>query len=58
AQRFAARLKAGHILVLPDARHEILSERDAIREDFWAAFDAFVPGSPVRAVDDRRLATA
>ncbi|WP_336485245.1 alpha/beta hydrolase [Methylobacterium nigriterrae] len=46
-ERFAARLKAGHILVLPDARHEILSERDAIREDFWAAFDAFMPGSPV-----------
>ena len=58
AQRFAARLKAGHILVLPDARHEILSERDAIREDFWAAFDAFVPGSPVRAVERERLATA
>ena len=46
AERFAARLKAGGILVLPDARHEILSERDAIRQDFWAAFDAFVPGSP------------
>ncbi|MGU3537021.1 alpha/beta fold hydrolase [Methylobacterium sp. A54F] len=44
-ERFAARLKAGHILVLPDARHEILSERDAIREDFWAAFEAFVPGT-------------
>ena len=44
-ERFAARLKAGHILVLPDARHEILSERDAIRQDFWAAFDAFMPGS-------------
>ena len=47
AERFAARLKAGHILVLPDARHEILTERDAIRQDFWAAFDAFVPGSPL-----------
>lgn len=46
-ERFAVRLKAGHILVLPDSRHEILSERDAIRQDFWAAFDAFVPGSPL-----------
>ncbi|MDP4024773.1 alpha/beta hydrolase [Methylobacterium sp. NEAU 140] len=46
-ERFAARLKAGHILVLPDARHEILTERDAIRQDFWAAFDGFVPGSPL-----------
>jgi lysophospholipase len=44
-ERFARGLRAGHILVLPDARHEILSERDAIRQDFWAAFDAFMPGS-------------
>ena len=22
-------------------------ERDAIRQDFWAAFEAFVPGSPL-----------
>jgi lysophospholipase len=46
AERFAARLKAGHAIVLPGARHEILMERDAIREQFWAAFDAFVPGTP------------
>ncbi|WP_430910905.1 alpha/beta fold hydrolase [Methylobacterium sp. sgz302541] len=44
-ERFAARLRSGNVIVLPDARHEILSERAAIREDFWAAFDAFVPGS-------------
>ncbi|NEU11460.1 alpha/beta hydrolase [Methylobacterium sp. BTF04] len=46
-ERFAQRLRAGHIVVLPDARHEILSERDPIREDFWAAFDAFVPGTAI-----------
>lgn len=45
-ERFAARLKAGHAIVIPGARHEILMERDAIREQFWAAFDAFIPGSP------------
>ena len=45
AERFAKRLRAGHFLVLPGARHEILTETDAIREDFWAAFDAFVPGT-------------
>ena len=45
SERFAQRLRAGHIVILPDARHEILSERDAIRQDFWAAFDAFVPGT-------------
>jgi lysophospholipase len=31
--------------VIPGARHEILMERDAIRAQFWAAFDAFIPGS-------------
>ena len=45
-ERFAARLKAGHAIVLPGARHEILMERDVIRTDFWAAFDAFIPGTP------------
>lgn len=28
-------------LVLEDARHEILQERDAIRSRFWEAFDSF-----------------
>jgi lysophospholipase len=45
-ERFAARLKAGHAIVLSGARHEILMERDTIRADFWAAFDAFIPGTP------------
>jgi lysophospholipase len=45
-ERFAARLKAGHAIVLPGARHEIMMERDSIRDLFWAAFDAFVPGTP------------
>lgn len=45
-ERFAARLKAGHAIVIPGARHEILMERDEIREQFWAAFDAFIPGTP------------
>jgi lysophospholipase len=45
-ERFAARLKAGRAIVIPGARHEILMERDEIRDLFWAAFDAFVPGTP------------
>ena len=45
-ERFASRLKAGRVIVLPGARHEILMERDVIREQFWAAFDAFIPGTP------------
>jgi lysophospholipase len=49
-ERFARLVRGAHILVLPGARHEILSERDAIREDFWAAFDAFVPGNVAEAI--------
>ncbi len=40
---FASRLKAGRCLTLAHARHEILMERDPLRELFWAAFDAFLP---------------
>jgi len=50
-ERFAARLKAGRAIVLPGALHEILMERDALRDQFWAAFDAFVPGTPDRRFD-------
>lgn len=45
AEKFAIRLRAGAIMVIPGSEHEILIERDAIRAQFWAAFDAFVPGS-------------
>jgi lysophospholipase len=41
----AARIRAGSQIVMRGARHEILQERDQIREQFWAAFDAFVPGA-------------
>lgn len=45
--QFAMRLRAGSHLVIPGARHEILMEQDRYREQFWAAFDAFVPGTPM-----------
>jgi lysophospholipase len=45
SERFAARLKTGRQIEIADARHEILIERDDIRAQFWAAFDAFVPGT-------------
>lgn len=45
AERFASRFKVGHLIVLPAARHELLQERDGIREQVLAAFDAFVPGT-------------
>jgi lysophospholipase len=44
--QFAVRLRAGSHLVVAGSRHEILMEQDRYREQFWAAFDAFVPGSP------------
>ena len=44
-ERFAHRLKAGRLVLLPQSRHEILMERDSIREQFWTAFDAFIPGA-------------
>ena len=60
-ERFAARLKTGQALVLRDARHEILMESDPIRAQFWAAFDAFIPGEdaeipagPVSAGEQRQ----
>lgn len=43
----ANRLPAGANVFLDEAHHEILMERDIIREQFWAAFDAFVPGTVV-----------
>jgi lysophospholipase len=43
-ERFAARLRGGRIVVIEGAEHEILIERDGLRDQFWAAFDAFVPG--------------
>ena len=44
-EQFAIRLRAGAHLVVPGSRHEILMEQDRYRGQFWAAFDAFVPGS-------------
>ncbi|MFK8250046.1 alpha/beta fold hydrolase [Ancylobacter terrae] len=45
-EHLGMRLIAGAHLVIPGARHEILQERDFFREQFFAAFDAFVPGTP------------
>jgi lysophospholipase len=48
-EQFAVRLRSGMHLMIPRARHELLMEQDTYRQQFWAAFDAFVPGSPVFA---------
>lgn len=44
-EEFASQLRAGSHLVVTGARHELLMEQDRFRSQFWAAFDAFVPGS-------------
>lgn len=40
--RFMAALSRGQFLKIEDAEHEILRERDAVRHQFWRAFDRFV----------------
>ena len=43
----ATRLRAGSHLIVAGARHELMMEQDRYRGQFWAAFDAFVPGTPL-----------
>lgn len=43
-ESFGRRLRAGSMLPVPGARHELLQEADSYRDQFMAAFDAFVPG--------------
>jgi lysophospholipase len=44
---FATLLRAGSQLVVVGSQHELLMEQDRFRSQFWAAFDAFVPGTPL-----------
>jgi lysophospholipase len=46
-EEFAYHLRAGSHLVIAGSKHEILQEQDRFRTQFWAAFDAFVPGTPL-----------
>ena len=46
-ESFGMNLLAGAHLILAGSRHEILQEQDHYRGQFWAAFDAFVPGTPL-----------
>ena len=45
-ETFGTNLLAGRHLILAGSKHEILQEQDHFRNQFWAAFDAFVPGTP------------
>jgi lysophospholipase len=46
-EEFAYHLRGGSHLVIAGSKHEILQEQDRYRAQFWAAFDAFVPGTPL-----------
>jgi len=46
-EEFAYHLRAGSHLVIAGSKHEILQEQDRYRQQFWAAFDAFIPGTPL-----------
>jgi lysophospholipase len=51
---FASRLKNCAHIVVAGARHEVLQERDELRDQFWAAFDAYIPGT-YRAKSERAI---
>jgi lysophospholipase len=44
-ETFSRYLRAGSHLMIAGSKHEILQEQDRYRAQFWAAFDAFVPGT-------------
>ncbi|MFQ5626413.1 MAG: alpha/beta fold hydrolase [Methyloligellaceae bacterium] len=44
-EELAMQLRAGSRIVIDGARHELLQEKDGLREQVWHAFSAFVPGS-------------
>ena len=44
---FVMQMRAGSHLVVVGSQHELLMEQDRYRSQFWAAFDAFVPGTPL-----------
>jgi lysophospholipase len=48
-EAFGLRLRIGSHLIINGAKHELLMEQDRYRSQFLAAFDAFVPGTPLFA---------
>jgi lysophospholipase len=44
-EEYGRRLRAGSVITIDGAKHEILQEADIFRQQFLAAFDAFVPGT-------------
>ena len=40
-------LKNGGLVLVPGGKHELMMDLDRVRDRFWGAFDAFVPGTRV-----------
>jgi lysophospholipase len=56
--RLAKNVPTAREITLDGARHELLMERDELREQVWAAFDAFVPGAADTAYPLRSASTS
>jgi lysophospholipase len=54
-ERFVSRLRSARLIVIEGAEHEIALERDPLRDQFWAAFDKFIPGAEGEFAGRRRL---
>jgi lysophospholipase len=44
-ERYALQVRNTTLLTIDGAKHEVLQEKDFYREQFFAAFDAFIPGT-------------
>lgn len=58
SRQFARRIPGVAAVIIPGSLHEPLMERDEIREQFWAAFDAFLGTEPKAAQLSARRALA
>jgi lysophospholipase len=52
-ERFVGRMRSGRLIVIEGAQHEIALERDPLRDQFWAAFDRFIPGAEEKIAERR-----
>jgi len=49
-EEFGVRRKVGRTILIPQARHEILQDTDAVRQRFWSAFDAYLDIDPAEVL--------
>lgn len=51
AEDYARHIRGATYMTIDGARHELMQEDDHYREQFWAAFDAFIPASVTKGSD-------